>query len=230
MFEQRRIPKQQRSRERVERIMDATAAIVAKVGDEGLTIRTVADESGMPEATIYRYFADRDEICAAFLDREMEKLDLAVAEAFAALEQVSLRSMVETSMFAHLHHHQAHPETVRLWFGSPRSPVVDEHVRKMDKRMGVWLRAVVDATGMVRSDAPEYRLEMFIRLGDRALEFVLTSDLSKEEQDDTIAHYCDALASYFERFATKAGIEGIPTADFLAALGENPVHFDAEIA
>jgi AcrR family transcriptional regulator len=224
---QRRQPKQERSRQRVERIMAAAEQIIEESGDEGLTIRAVAERCGMPVATIYRYFADRDEICAAFLGREMEKIDHAIASAFRERETVSLRTMVTTSMLAHLRHHRENPGAVGLWFGAPRGPVVEDYVRRMDARMATWMRTAVESTGMLRDDTPPYRHELFIRLADRALEYILRSDLSEDEQNMTTYMFCDAIASYFERFATPAGLEGVPAADFVSALGEHPVHFGA---
>lgn len=224
---QRRQPKQQRSRERVEQILAAAAEIVSSSGDEGLTIRAVAERTGMPVATIYRFFADRDEICAALLAREMEAIDRTILDAFRRRETISLRSTVTTPMLAHLRYHQQNRGSVRLWFGAPRSAVVVEYVRRMDETLAFWLWKAVEATGMVREDTPHFRPEMFIRLGDRALEYALTSGFEEGEETYMVAICCEAIASFFERFATPVGLEGVPAADFVAALGEHPVHFEA---
>lgn len=42
-------------------------------------MRELARESGVPVATIYQYFGNREAVIAAFLEREMEKLDIAMA-------------------------------------------------------------------------------------------------------------------------------------------------------
>lgn len=227
MATQRRQPKQERSRQRVEQIMAAAEKLISESGGEGLTIKAIAERTEMPVATIYRYFADRDEICAAYLGHEMEKIDTAIANAFRERKTVSLRSMFTTSMFAHLRHHRENPAGVKLWFGAPRGPVVEEYVDRMDERMATWIHEAVEATGMVRADTPPYRHELFTRLADRTLEFILRSEMDEAEQDMTAWMFCDAIASYFERFATDAGLNGVPAEEFLKALGQHPVHFDA---
>lgn len=224
MAEVRRTPKQQRSRERVERIVAAAAEVISESGVDGLSIVAVAKRTGISAATIYRYFTDRDELAAAYLDREMEKLDAAVAQAFLELDRVSLRTLFRMSLLAHLRHHQEHPEAVPAWFGSPRSAVVDERVKLMDLRTAEWLQHAVEANAMIRADAPDYRPDIFTRLTDRILEYILTSDMTKDEQIDAAERMVDMVASYVERFATDNGLHGVPTKDFLEALGETPVH------
>lgn len=215
----RRLPKQKRSREHVERMLTATADVIAEVGIEGLTMAAVAERAGVSSATVYRYFTDRDELAAAFFDGEMEKIDLAVAQAFLSLEVVSVRTIVETSMFAHLRHHQAHPETAKAWFHAPRAKVVHEHVKRQDARMGEWLREVMRATNMIVKDAPPDGEVLLIELGDRTFEWIFSRDMNKREQDAFVSQFVDMVASFLERFATQAGKKGIPNAKFVAAIG-----------
>lgn len=213
----RRLPKQKRSRENVERILNATDAVIADRGIDGLTMAAVAERAGVSTATAYRYFTDRDELAAEFLDGQMEKTNLAVAEALFALEVVSVRSIVETAMFAHLRHHQAHPETAKAWFHSPRAPVVHEHVKRQDAQMGEWLRDVTQATGMIVEDAPNDE-GLLIELGDRTFEWIFNRELSDSDQEELVGRFVDMITSYLERFATPAGLSGIGNAEFVAAL------------
>ncbi len=55
----RRMPVQQRSRERVERILDACAELLDEVGSDGLTITEVARRAGVPTGTVYQFFEGR---------------------------------------------------------------------------------------------------------------------------------------------------------------------------
>ncbi len=55
----RRKPVQRRSRERVERILDACAALLDDVGSDGLTIAEVARRAGVPTGTVYQFFDGR---------------------------------------------------------------------------------------------------------------------------------------------------------------------------
>jgi len=83
----RREPVQKRSRERVEAILRAAEELLAEGGVEALSTRSLASYSGIPVATIYRYFQDRDAIIAAYLDHELASIDRAVEEALMAIER-----------------------------------------------------------------------------------------------------------------------------------------------
>lgn len=226
MAVQRRTPKQKRSRERVDAILGAANDIIRNDGLDALTIREVAARTEIPASTVYRYFTDRDEIAASFLDREMEQLDLVAAEAVLKLERVSLRSLFQATMFAQLRYHQRNPEVVPVWFGEPRSPLVVERIKEMDLRTANWWSDAVLKTGMLPPGAPTHRRAMLARLGDRALEFVLTSGLSEEEQDKTLGQYVDMAATFIEKYATDRGVEGVPTPEFFMALDQHPTHLE----
>jgi AcrR family transcriptional regulator len=219
---------QQRSRDRVEQILAAASDLLNEGGLDELSTRALAERSGVPVGTIYRYFENSDAIVSAFLDREMEKLDTAIAEAVLGLERVTLRSMLEAATLAHLTHHQRHPQTVTVWFGGRRSAAVRQRVRQQDARSAAWLQGAIDAAGFLSDDAPPHGLDAVVRLSDRLFEYVLLEVPSAEDQEDMVRRFVDMVASYAERFATRVGLEGLPADQFVTALANRPVHFDPE--
>jgi len=223
----RREPVQRRSRERVELILKAAVELLAEGGVEALTMRSLAVRAEIPVATIYRYFANREEIIAAYLDHELVQIDEAVVAAVRALERVTVRSLAEAVALAHMRHHQAHPEGVPVWFGGRLNPAVLERVRELDARLAASLRAATAAAGML-AGAPTFTAEMLVRLFDRMFEFVFLVERTVEEQQTIVLTFVDIMASYLERFATPAGLEGMPAEEFGLALGERLV--DAESA
>ncbi len=214
---------QQRSRARVETILAAATEILYEGGVDALSTRAIAERSGVPVATIYRYFESSDGILAAFLDREMERLDAAVAAAVVALERVTLRSLIEAATLAHFRHHQRHPQTVLAWFGARQSPAVRDRVKQQDARLANWLEHAIETVGFVREDATRLGTGMIVRLTDRMFEYVL-AEIAPEQQEKLVRRFVDMVASYVERGATEIGLEGLPTRDFIAALGPAPAH------
>jgi transposase len=61
----RRTPTQRRSRERVERILDVAAELITEYGVAGLSTRAIATRADVPVASLYQYFADKEEIVLA---------------------------------------------------------------------------------------------------------------------------------------------------------------------
>lgn len=225
MNEPRRQPKQQRSRDRVESILAATAQIVAADGLEGLTVREVAKRSKIPAPTIYRYFSDSDEIAAAFFVHEMEAINLAVAHAFLdpELTHVRLRDLLEIPTMVHLRYHQDHPETLLAWFGNPRSRVVHERMMEQEALQCEWLQRAVDATGMLREDAPPLRIDLISRIGDRLLDFLMTGSLTAAEQDEAARQYIEMTGDYYDaNYASERGRAGVPKDEWFAAIGVPP--------
>ena len=94
------MPQQTRSIERVERILDAAASLVVERGVERLSTRAVATAAGVPVATLYQYFADKDEILLALVERDVAEMDAQVAADLGALDVLSVRTVVETTMRA----------------------------------------------------------------------------------------------------------------------------------
>ena len=65
----RRQPVQARSRENVERILDAAAALIDEGGVDAVTTRVIADRAGITAPSLYRFFADREQVLDAWSSR-----------------------------------------------------------------------------------------------------------------------------------------------------------------
>ncbi|ERP91859.1 TetR family regulatory protein [Alcanivorax sp. MD8A] len=70
----RRQPKQRRSREMVDRILEAAAATLVERGLEYTTTNHIADQAGVNIASLYHYFTNKEEIVAAVLEWQARKL------------------------------------------------------------------------------------------------------------------------------------------------------------
>ena len=198
----------------MEAILTAARELLAERGVEGLTTRSLASYSGIPVATIYRYFEDRDAIVAAYLDRELDSIEDAVEEALMGLERVTFRSMSEAVAMAHLRHHQAHPEGIPVWFGTRLNAAVHDSVRQLDARMATSLHAATRDAGFIK-EGPHFGAGMIVRLWDRTFEHIFGIERSAAEQESIVRDVIDMISSYMERFATPAGLEGVSSEEFL---------------
>jgi AcrR family transcriptional regulator len=213
----RREPVQKRSRERVAAILRAAQELLAEGGVEALTTRSLAAYSGIPVATIYRYFEDRDAIIAAYLDHELEAIDRACEEAVKQLDRVTFRSMTHAVAFAHLRHHQQHPEGIPVWFGTRLNAAVHDSVRELDARMASSLHAATRGAGFIEK-GPHFGARLIVRLWDRTFEHIFRIERSAKEQEAIVEEVVDMISSYMERYATPAGLEGVSSEEFLNVL------------
>ncbi|ROO89566.1 TetR family transcriptional regulator [Actinocorallia herbida] len=81
----RKIPRQERSRRMVENILDATARILATSGYDGASTHRIAAEAGISPGSLYQYFAHKDAVIAATVERMIEQIGAHLIETFETL-------------------------------------------------------------------------------------------------------------------------------------------------
>ncbi|MFH8256565.1 TetR family transcriptional regulator [Streptomyces roseolus] len=69
----RRTPVQQRSAERLARILDACAGLLDETGYEQLSTRAVAVRAGVPIGSVYRFFGNKRAMVAALAHRNLDR-------------------------------------------------------------------------------------------------------------------------------------------------------------
>lgn len=80
----RRTPVQQRSAERLARILDACAALLDETGYEQLSTRAVAARAGVPIGSVYRFFGNKRAMVAALAHRNLDEYAERISVRFAA--------------------------------------------------------------------------------------------------------------------------------------------------
>ncbi len=65
----RKTPRQQRSRQMVARLLDATAATIAERGLDNTTTNHIAEQAGVSIGSLYQYFPDKEALLEALLER-----------------------------------------------------------------------------------------------------------------------------------------------------------------
>ncbi len=92
----RRQPKQQRGKERVEKILIAAAAVFAEVGYEAATTHLIAAQAGTAIGSLYQFFPDKAAIFKAMELRHVERVKAMWAQIdIPALVQLPLRTMIQ---------------------------------------------------------------------------------------------------------------------------------------
>jgi AcrR family transcriptional regulator len=200
---------QRRSRERVERILDAAAGLVADHGVAELTTRAIAARADVPVASIYQYYADKDEIVLALVERDVDEMDSRVAEAVGALRTLSIRSLVEATMLAFVSVYHRRPSFVVIWWRGRTNAAVVEFCRAHNRRVAKDLHSIAVLAGLLRPEVKPLISELAVELGDRVFEMAFATDLRGDEE--IIREGIELLIGYLERYATPAGLAGVPT-------------------
>ncbi len=101
-------PKQERSGQTIERVLDAAAALMAEVGYEATTMTNIAARAGSSIGTVYQYFPKKDSLVAALRSRfgeamEAKLSELADATSALSTEQIAQRFIEQTRDFVDQH-------------------------------------------------------------------------------------------------------------------------------
>jgi AcrR family transcriptional regulator len=215
----RRTPVQRRSRERVEEILLAAEQIVVGEGFDALSTRAVAERAKVPVATLYQYFADREAIVAALIDRHVSAMDGRLQEDVAALRTYSVRTLVEAVVDAYVAGYRARPSYVVLWFQGRVNAQIVARVRKRTSELAAQFHSFGLATGVLDPDTDVLVLEVAADAIDGVLDMAYRDDFDGDQR--VLRAGIEMIVSYVERSATPAGIAGIAASD-LAARWEPP--------
>lgn len=156
------VPRPAPSPERRGRILDAAEHLFTRLGLRGTSIARIAEEAGVARATVYAYFADRDDVFRAVAERVAERIEAAVRDALDAPGDLTGRLTRAL---------QAKDELIyRLAAGSPHAAELleakDRLVRaRFDAMDAAVLRAVSDALadGIDRGLPPGQLARLLVR-------------------------------------------------------------------
>ncbi|MCO5733084.1 TetR/AcrR family transcriptional regulator [Rhizobium sp. SSA_523] len=80
-FSLRRIPKQDRSRERIDEILKVAMDLIGKKGIDAVTMKEIASLSGGPIASVYQYFPNKSAIVATLHDSYVKQVKQLLSQA-----------------------------------------------------------------------------------------------------------------------------------------------------
>lgn len=151
----RRVPRQQRAREKHERILDAADALLAGAstapgagsGTPAATLTTtrIAEQAGVAVGSVYSYFADKEAIVEAIALRHWQRFaDLVAASAEAEERSPSedpLAAVIDTLAAGF----RGQPAFRALWYSELRTERLRDATRPVRDQVGASLRRVLQA-------------------------------------------------------------------------------------
>ncbi|MEU0303253.1 TetR/AcrR family transcriptional regulator [Streptomyces sp. NPDC006175] len=98
----RRVPVQQRSADRLARILDAGAALLDETGYEQFSTRAVADRAGVPIGSVYRFFPNKRALVDALAERNLEVYAGRVVARLEAIPEREWREAIDAVLDEYL--------------------------------------------------------------------------------------------------------------------------------
>ena len=90
---QRKSPQQDRSKDLVGSILEATVRILPQIGSRNITTKKIADFAGVSIGSLYQYFPNKESVLAALIDLAMKNK---TAEAHKKIQEISGKSIDES--------------------------------------------------------------------------------------------------------------------------------------
>ncbi len=194
----RREPTQQRSRRTVRQILDAAEQIIGTQGMDAATTRAIAERAGVAIPSLYRFFADRDEILDALAEHMTADLDQHARAAEASWQPGDSAGLIRLELDTAAAYFEAHPSAVALWFGGRVSPPVVQTIRARNHDLAVRIRTLLISHHLVPEQTPLAAVDLLVELGDRILEVAFRSPGPPDRQ--TIELGAIALIAFAERW------------------------------
>lgn len=115
----RRTPVQQRSAERLARILDACAELLDETGYEQLSTRAVAARAGVPIGSVYRFFSNKRALADALARRNLDSYAERITDRLTTIEATDWRGAIDAVLDEYLAMKRSVPGFALVDFGAP---------------------------------------------------------------------------------------------------------------
>ena len=133
----RKRPQQQRSRELVQALIDATAKVIQQQGLDNTTTARIAEAAGVSVGSLYQYFGDKESLIEALMESLAEGIGSGLRR-LPLLDNDDMHALIGNAIrfgFAVLHSRDGlYLELVRNWHRLPTDRVVDvlqQHIMEL---------------------------------------------------------------------------------------------------
>jgi AcrR family transcriptional regulator len=191
----RRVPQQERSREKLRRLLDAADAVLGREGADALNTVRIAEVAGVSVASLYRYLPDKQAIAEALAVRYWSELEDLVAAVAQHAEREPLADPLGAVLEALAGGFRARPGFLALWYGGLRTERVRDVTRSTRDHVAESLQRIIAVEWPQSS--PERRLmaaRMCVLIGDGLLREAFRID--REGDPVVLAEARHVLSGY----------------------------------
>jgi AcrR family transcriptional regulator len=199
----RRVPTQARSRERVQRLLDAADAIIGTEGYAALTIPRLAARANVAVGTLYQFFPDKEALVEAVADRYMELFRSTMRELATRAAALPWEQLVDTVIERFVALYREHAAYRALWLGAHLDAELPERDRRnMDQLAEGLLRLLTGRPEF--SDSPDLRLacRLAVQAADATLRYAF---LRTAGGDQTVIDQTKRMLSGYLLQTARAG-------------------------
>src|SRR4051794_4156447 len=178
----RRKPVQQRSAQRVERMLEACASLIEELGYDGVTTTLIAERAGVAVGSLYQFFPDKRAVVQALTLRNLERFMATVVQRFDSVELEHWWDAVDSMFDVYVEMHRTVPAFSRLHFGD----VVDTRLLDDGKDNNAVIAEGLAALISERFGRSMAELQLPVAVAIEAADGVLKFAFRRNERGDQI--------------------------------------------
>lgn len=185
----RRSPSQQRSRERVERMLAAASALIAEQGSDAMRMGEVAERAGVSIGSLYQFFPDKRAIVWALAERYTAESQACISAALKDVRDAEgLKQAFSELVDIYYQLFLAEPVIRDVWSGTQADKALRSLELADSRANAEFLVAVLKR---LRPDADPVELEttafLVWQMGEAAVRLAISVD--REEGDRLVEAY-----------------------------------------
>jgi AcrR family transcriptional regulator len=198
----RRQPRQSRSREGWQRVIEATGQLVVERGPAQVTTTLIAERAGVSVAWIYQYFESREQIFDVIVLDAVQRVFELTQRAILAEPAEDWRGLVRAGLRANAQFYAREPAFVRLYASTFRSTRMLQANQLHDAAQARWLYRHLLRQGMVRRGrAAQKAFELAVALSDGGLQLAFAKQ--RRGDRDVIGQLETALIAVLEPYISE---------------------------
>lgn len=184
-----RQPRQKRGQVRVDAILDATERLLDRLDPREISIYTVAEEAGLPPASVYHFFADAEHIFTALAERFFAVFE-GIPKASGAEKFESWQALWNAGFEASRSFFNANKAARKIIFGAGSSWLIRAKDIELDRRI---------AERVVTEMADLFVLPQMPGLIDRVIETIVINDALWSLSNHMHGYITDEADEYAKR-------------------------------
>ena len=179
----RRRPLQERSHEKVQRILAATTELADTMPLDSITMATIAEAAGASFSSIYRFFPSKEAILEAVALASLDRLQAAYENFFSGSRPASGAAVIEGAIDTYIAFIEREPGFKALWLSAPETPELSgRHRRVSEVALNMAKLYAMEPLGMAGSPELDLRLAIATEACMRILRYAFQQNQYPPEQ------------------------------------------------
>jgi AcrR family transcriptional regulator len=195
----RRTPTQQRGREKVDRILESAAILLAELPFEKVTTGAIAERAGVPIGSVYQYFPNKLAVLAELARRAMEEVDAETLRAFSEGAETGWREGIDRAVDATLAAFRRQPGYATLLRAICPTPEFREVTSASNARVAAMLAAHPSFQGRLPQEHLEVVARAAIEAANALQDWALSTE-SPEQSAKIVGEMKRLLISYLAQY------------------------------